>query len=56
MIVCSNDSPGLTLTCFATMSNCVTHAFLHKKVKLMEFLETIAVCDLKDGICIQLTG
>ena len=54
MIVCSHDNPGLTLTCFTTMSNCVTYAILYKKVKTIDFSETIAACDLKDGRCIQL--
>ena len=54
MIVCSNDNPGLTLTCFTTMSSCVTYAFLYEKVKRIDFSETISTCDLKDGICIQL--
>ena len=54
MVVCSNDNPGLPLTCFATMSNCVTYAFLYEKVKTIYFSETIAVCDLKDGRYIQL--
>ena len=54
IIVCSNDKPGVTLTCFTTMSNCVTYAFLYEKVKAIDFSETIAACDLKDGRCIQL--
>ena len=37
MIVCSNDNPGLTLTCFTTMSNFVTYAFLYEKVKTIDF-------------------
>ena len=37
MIVCSNDNPGLTLTCFTTMSNFVTHALLYEKVKTIDF-------------------
>ena len=64
MIDCSNYNPGLTLTCFTTMSNYVTYAFLYlkklclfvwgltsrlyEKVKAMYFSETIAACDLKD--------
>ena len=53
IIVCSNYNPGTTLTCFTAMSNCVTYAFLYEKVKI-DFSETIAACDLKDGRCIQL--
>ena len=54
MIVCSNDNPGLTLTCFTTMSNCVTYAFLYEKVKTINFRNYITGCDLKAGRCIQL--
>ena len=35
------------------MSNCVTYAFLYEKLSI-DFSETIAACDLKDGRCIQL--
>ena len=54
MTVCSNDNPGLTLTCFTTMSNCVAYAFLYEKVKTIDFSNTFAACDLKDGRFIQL--
>ena len=54
MIVVFNDNPGLTLTCFTTMSNCVTYDFLYEKIKTRIFSETITACDLKDGRCIQL--
>ena len=54
MIVCSNDNSGLTLTCFTTMSDCVAYAFLYEKMKTIDFPETVAACDLKDGRCIQL--
>ena len=30
-------------------SNLVTYAFLWEKVKTVDFSETIAACDLKDG-------
>ena len=45
MIVYSYDNPGLTLTCFTTMSNCVIYVFLYIKVKTIDFPETIAVTD-----------
>ena len=48
-LVCSNDDPGVTLTYFTARSNFVTWAFLWEKVKTVDFSETIAVCDLKDG-------
>ena len=51
MIVCSNDNPGLTLTCFTTMSNCVTYAFLHEKVKPME-----GPCDMLNAKCQMLNA
>ena len=54
MIVCSNGNPGLTLTCLTATSICVTYAFLYEKVTTIDISETIAVCDLKDGRCIQL--
>ena len=54
MIVCSNDNTELTLPYLTSMSDCVTDAFLCEKVKPIDFSETIAACDLKDGICIQL--
>ena len=54
IIVCSNDDPQVTLTCFMARSNLVTLAFLWKKVKKVDFSETIAACDLKVGRCRQL--
>ena len=53
MIVCSNDNPGLTLTCFTAMPNCVTYAFSYEKVKTIDFSENIAACDMKGKRCIQ---
>ena len=47
IIVCSNDDPGVTLTYFTARSNLVTLAFLYKKVKAVDFSETIATSDLK---------
>ena len=44
----------MTLTYFTAMSNLVTYAFLWKKVKTVDFSETIAACDLKVGRCRQL--
>ena len=52
--VYSNDAPGLTLTCFTTRSNLVPNAFVWKKVKTMDFPETIVVYDIKVGRCSQL--
>ena len=49
IIVCSNDDPRLTLTYFTARSNLVTYAFLYKKVKTVDFSETIAASDLKVG-------
>ena len=45
--VCSNDDPGLTLTYFTASSNLVPYAFVWEKDKTVDFLETIAVYDLK---------
>ena len=45
--VCSNDDPGLTLTYFTAMSNCVPYAFVWEKGKTKDFSETIVVCDSK---------
>ena len=47
IIVCSNDDPGVTLTYFTARSNLVTTAFLYKKVKTVDFSESIAASDLK---------
>ena len=52
--VCSNDDPGLTLTCFTTMSNSIHHAFVWEKGKTMAFSETIVVCYIQVGRCRQL--
>ena len=48
IIVCSNDDPRVTLTCFTARSYLVT-AFLWEKMKTVDFSETIAACDLKVG-------
>ena len=53
IIICSNDDPGVTLTYFTARSNLVTYAFLWEKVKTVDFSETIAACDLKNGRCRQ---
>ena len=52
--MCSNDDTGVTLTYFMARSNLVTKVFLWEKVKTVDFSETIAVSDLKVGICRQL--
>ena len=54
IIVCSNDDTRVTLTYFMAWSNLVTLAFLWKKVKTVDFSETIAACDMKVGRCRQL--
>ena len=45
--VCSNDDPGLTLTCITAKSNMVPYAFVWEKDKTMDFSETIVVHVLK---------
>ena len=52
--VCSNDNLGLTLTYFTARSNLVPYAFVWEKGNIMDFLETIVVCDIKVGRLIQL--
>ena len=54
IIVCSNDDAGVNLTYFTARSNLVTYAFLWEKVKTVDFSETIAASDLKDGRSIHL--
>ena len=54
IIVCSNDDPGVTLTCFTARSDLVTYAFQWEKVKTVDFSETITACDLKVDRCRQL--
>ena len=36
IIVCSNDDPGVTLTCFTARSNLVTQAFLWENGKTVD--------------------
>ena len=48
--ICSNDDPGLTLTCFMARSNLVPYAFIWEKVKTMDFSETIVVYDMKKTV------
>ena len=50
---CSNDDHGLTLTYFSARSNLVPYAFAWEKGKIMDFSETIVVCDIKVGRCSQ---
>ena len=45
--VCSNDVPELTLTYFTARSNLIPYAFVWEKGKIMDFSETIVVCDIK---------
>ena len=49
--VCSNDNPGLTLTCFTTRSNLVPYTFVWEKGKTMDFSETIVVNVIKVDRC-----
>ena len=49
ILFCSNDNPGLTLTCFIARSNFATSAFLCENVAMMDSLEIVASCDLKFG-------
>ena len=49
--MCSNDDPGLTLTYFMARSNLVPYTFVWKKVKTMDFSETIVIYDIKVGRC-----
>ena len=51
----SNHDPGLTLIYVTARSNLVPYAF-RKKVKTMDFSETIVVYDIKVGRCSQLKG
>ena len=44
--ICSNDAPGLTLTCFTARLNLVPYAFVLEKVKTMDFSEIIVVYDM----------
>ena len=52
--ICSNDAPGLTLTCLTARPTLVPYAFVWKKVKTMDLSETIVVYDIKVGRCSQL--
>ena len=45
--ICSNDDTGLTLTYFTARSNLIPYAFVWEKGKIMDFSETIVVCDIK---------
>ena len=45
--ICSNDDPELTLTYFTARSNLIPYAFVWEKGKIMDFSETIVVCDIK---------
>ena len=44
---CSNDDPELTLTYFTARSILIPYAFVWEKGKIMDFSETIVVCDIK---------
>ena len=45
--VCSNDDPELTFTYFTARSNLISYGFIWEKGKIMDFSETIVVCDIK---------
>ena len=47
--VYSNDDPELTLIYFTVRSNLIPYAFVWEKGKIVDFSETIAVCDIKVG-------
>ena len=47
--VCSTDDPKLTLTYFTARSTLILYAFVWEKGKIMDFSETIVVCDIKVG-------
>ena len=47
--VCSTDDPELTLTYFTASSNLIPYAFEWENNKIMDFSETIVVCDIKVG-------
>ena len=49
-----NGDHGLILTYFTTRSNLETYAFLWENLKTVDFSETIAACDQKNGRCRQL--
>ena len=49
--VCSNDDPELTFTYFTARSNLISYAFVWEKGKIMDFSETIVVCDIKVSRC-----
>ena len=42
-----NDDPWLTLTYFTARSNLVPYSFVWEKDKIIDFSETIVICDLK---------
>ena len=46
---CSNDDPELTLTYFTARSILIPYVFVWEKGKIMDFSETIVVCDIKVG-------
>ena len=47
--VCSTDDPELTLTYFTARSNLIPYTFEWEKGKIMDFSETIVVCDIRVG-------
>ena len=47
--ICSNDDLEVTLTYFTARSNLIIYAFVWEKGKIMDFTESIVVCDIKVG-------
>ena len=47
--VCSNDDLGLTLTFFTASSTLLRNAFIWGSAKILDFIETIEVYELKVG-------
>ena len=49
IIVCSNDSPFLTMTYITAKSSFATYAFIWENVIVMDSLEVITSSDLEFG-------
>ena len=53
-LVYSKDECGLTLSYFTTRSNFVPYSFVWEEGKIMDFSETIVVCDIDICRCSKL--
>ena len=53
--VYSNDDPGLTLTFFTVRSNMLPNAFVWENAYTLDFIETIEVYELKNGVYSRLS-